>query len=426
MLVSQWKQSFENGQMDATLAALYPSPAPQKGRYLQLLDEFLALYGDLDADLFSVPGRTEISGNHTDHNKGKVLAASVDLDIIAVASKTDDRIIRVKSARYPEDVVDCDKLNPDTVRKGSSTAILQGMCEAFDRKGYAFGGFRACTTSSVVSGSGLSSSAAFEIMCGRILSEFYNGGSVPAMELAKAGKYAENVYFGKPCGLMDQAACACGGFLFIDFKDPESPVTEKIQWNPEQAGYAFFIVNTGGSHSDLTDDYAAVPKEMHACAALMGKKSLRECDEKEFLSRIGYMRGVIGDRAILRSLHFFEENKRVDAQKEALERKDTDAFLRLVTESGRSSFMFLQNVYAPKSPAEQGISLALALSEQYNAVCRVHGGGFAGTIQAYVPFEQADRYRAGLNAVFGEGAAMLLHIRPYGSAVLDPDGIREV
>ena len=425
MLITDWKNLFEQGRMDATLAALYPSPDNQKGRYLQILDEFLNLYGNLDALLFSVPGRTEISGNHTDHNNGMVLAASVDLDIIAVAAKSDDRIIRVKSARYPEDVIDCDRLNPDTVRKGSSTAIIQGMCEAFRKKGYAVGGFRACTTSSVLSGSGLSSSAAFEVMCGRILSELYNGGAVSPMELARAGQYAENVYFGKPCGLMDQAACACGGFLFIDFKDPANPVTEKIRWNPDQAGYAFFIVHTGGSHSDLTDDYAAVPKEMHECAALMGKKTLRECDEETFISRIGYLRGVIGDRAVLRALHYFEENKRVAAQKEALLKNDTESFLRLVTESGRSSFMFLQNVYSPSSPAEQGISLALALSEQHHAVCRVHGGGFAGTVQAYVPLEEAGRYREALDSVFGSGSAMMLHIRPFGASVLDADGVHE-
>ena len=425
MLTTQWMKLFESGSMDGTLSLLYPRPEGQRARYLQLLNDFLALYGDMETSVFSVPGRTEISGNHTDHNKGVVLAASVDLDIIAVAAKTDDDLIRVKSARYPEDVVDVTKLNPEKVRKGSSSAILSGVCEAFGKKGYRYGGFRACTTSNVLSGSGLSSSAAFEIMSGRILSEFYNRGSVPAMELAKAGKYAENVYFGKPCGLMDQAACAIGGFLFIDFLDSESPETEKIRWDPEKAGFAFCIVNTGGSHSDLTDDYAAVPKEMRDCAALMGKKVLRECDEEEFKKRIGYLRGVVGDRAILRALHFFEENKRVFAQKDALERGDTGAFLDLVSASGRSSFMYLQNVYSPKFPTEQGISLALALSDLFGAVCRVHGGGFAGTIQAYVPAEKADDYRAAIDAVFGEGSCMILHIRQYGAVILDQEGAHE-
>ena len=425
MRISQWKQCFTSGQMDAVLQAVYPAADGQKERYLRLMDDFLSLYGDLDALLFSVPGRTEISGNHTDHNRGMVLAASVDVDIIALAAKTDDRVIRVKSARYPEDVIDCDRLDPSAVRKGSSSAIIAGTCEAFGKKGYSFGGFRACTTSNVLSGSGLSSSAAFEVMCGRILSELYNGGAIPPMELAKAGKYAENVYFGKPCGLMDQAACACGGFLFIDFNDPDAPVTQKMQWDPEREGYAFCIVNTGGSHSDLTEDYAAVPKEMRNCAALMGKKVLRECDEADFLSRVSYLRGVIGDRAVLRAMHFFAENKRVSAQKAALEAGDTDTFLRLVTESGHSSFMFLQNVYSPQHPDEQGISLALALSERFHAVCRVHGGGFAGTIQAYVPASEAEAYREAIDGVFGKGACMMLHIRPLGAVVLDTEGAHE-
>ena len=425
MLTSEWKKVFASGEMDGTLSKLYPDPEGQSARYLRLIDEFLNLYGDMETDVFSVPGRTEISGNHTDHNRGTVLAASVDLDIIAIAAKTEDKTIRVKSARYPEDVVDISHLNPDEVRKGSSSAILSGICEAFQKKDFSYGGFRACTTSRVLSGSGLSSSAAFEIMAGLILSKFYNDGSIPPMELAKAGQYAENVYFGKPCGLMDQAACAIGGFLFIDFKNSDAPETRKIHWDPESAGYAFFIVNTGGSHSDLTDDYAAVPKEMRDCAALMGKKVLRECDESEFIKRIGYIREVAGDRAVLRALHFFEENKRVKKQTEALENGDTAEFLKLVSESGRSSFMYLQNVYSPKFPSEQGLSLALALSDLSGAVCRVHGGGFAGTIQAYVPSDEAETYRSAIDAAFGEGACMLLHIRQFGAATIDPEGVHE-
>ncbi|MBP5230907.1 MAG: galactokinase [Clostridia bacterium] len=425
MLTSQWKQRFASGAMNRTLNLLYPGEANPEARYLQILDEFLERYGDMETVLFSVPGRTEISGNHTDHNCGKVLAASVNLDIIAAAAKTDDGVIRVKSARYPEDVVDIRALNPDAVRKGSSRALLSGMCEAFEKAGLKSGGFRACTASSVLSGSGLSSSAAFEIMAGRILSYFHNGDAVKPMDLAKAGQYAENVYFGKPCGLMDQAACASGGFLFLDFKDPGSPVAEKLRFDPEEAGYAFCIVNTGGSHSDLTEDYAAVPKEMRDCAALMGKKTLRECEEDEFLKRIRALRAAAGDRAVLRAIHYFEENKRVERQKEALEAGDTEAFLRLVSESGRSSFEYLQNVYAPKAPEEQGISLALALSDLFGAVCRVHGGGFAGTIQAYVPLGRSEDYRAAMDAVFGQGACMILRIRPCGSVVLSEDGVKE-
>ncbi len=425
MLTSEIKVAVRNGAFDNTFVSLYNDTARPRARYTKLLDDFLALYGDRECILFSVPGRTEISGNHTDHNNGCVLAASVDIDIIAVASATDDFVVRLKSEGYPEDVIDCASPDPQKVRKGTSSALVAGICDAFAQKGYAYGGFVAVTTSDVLTGSGLSSSAAFEVMCARILSELYNGGKVPPMQLAMAGQYAENVYFGKPCGLMDQAACACGGFLFIDFADPKNPVTEKLSLDPEAFGYTFCIVNTGGSHVDLTDDYAAVPKEMHACAALMGKKVLRECNEDEFVSRIGYMRANVGDRAVLRALHYFAENKRVLAQRDALKKNDASAFFANVTESGRSSFEYLQNVYSNRNVAEQGISLALAISERFGAVCRVHGGGFAGTIQAYVPSAQAQSYRDAIGAIFGKNACMFLRIRPYGASAVSAEGVKE-
>lgn len=245
------------------------------------------------------------------------------------------------------------------------------------------------------------------------------------MELARFGQYAENVFFGKPCGLMDQAACACGGFLFIDFADPASPVTEKLSLDPEQEGYTFCIVNTGGNHVDLTDDYAAIPAEMRSVAALMGKSVLRECDEADFLARLPYIRANVGDRAVLRAIHFFEENARVLRQRAALKAGDCGQFLQLVTASGRSSAVHLQNLYSTKAPAEQGLSLALALSEKLGAVCRVHGGGFAGTIQAYIPSAQAEAYRQTLEAAFGKGACLFLRIRPFGAAAVLPDGVKE-
>ena len=425
MKISAILAAVENGGFDKTFESLYRDTVRPRARYGKLLADFLERYGDREGLLFSVPGRTEISGNHTDHNNGCVLAASVDIDIIAVAAKTEGMTVRIKSEGYPEDTVDCTSPDPKKVRKGSSSALVTGICDAFARKGYAFGGFDACTSSDVLTGSGLSSSAAFEVMCARIMSQLYNEGKVPPMELAMAGQYAENVYFGKPCGLMDQAACACGGFLYIDFEDPASPKTEKLSLDPEKSGYTFCIVNTGGNHVDLTDDYAAVPKEMHACAALMGKKVLRECDEAEFVSRISYMRANVGDRAILRALHYFGENKRVEAQRAALKGGDADSFFRLVTESGRSSFEFLQNVFTTRNVSEQGISLALALSERFGAVCRVHGGGFAGTIQAYVPTANVEAYREAINNVFGKNACMLLRIRPYGASVVDQSGVKE-
>lgn len=425
MLISAIRAALSGGAYDAVLGSLYRDPARAKKRYLTLTDEFLHRYGDRDGALFSVPGRTEISGNHTDHNQGCVLAASVDIDIIAVAARTDDQTIRVKSAGYPEDCVDCRVLDPARVRAGSSSAIIAGVCDAFGKNGYAYGGFVACTASDVLTGSGLSSSAAFEVMCGRILSELYNNGSVSPMELARFGQYAENVFFGKPCGLMDQAACACGGFLFIDFADPASPVTEKLSLDPEQEGYTFCIVNTGGNHVDLTDDYAAIPAEMRSVAALMGKSVLRECDEADFLARLPYIRANVGDRAVLRAIHFFEENARVLRQRAALKAGDCGQFLQLVTASGRSSAVHLQNLYSTKAPAEQGLSLALALSEKLGAVCRVHGGGFAGTIQAYIPSAQAEAYRQTLEAAFGKGACLFLRIRPFGAAAVLPDGVKE-
>lgn len=423
MLATELETAVSGGSLDNLFSTLYRDPARARKRWASLLQTFRAQYGDRDVILVSVPGRTEISGNHTDHNNGCVLAASVDIDIIAVAAKTDGSEIRVKSEGYPEDVIDCADLNPETAKKGTSAALIAGICDAFRREGLAYGGFVACTTSEVLPGSGLSSSAAFEVLCAKILSALYNGDTVPAMQLAQAGQYAENVFFGKPCGLMDQAACACGGFLYIDFGDPAHPVTEKLTFDPEREGYTFCIVNTGGSHVDLTDDYASIPAEMHRVAAFLGKRVLRECEETAFVSRLSAARSAVGDRAVLRALHFFSENRRVERQRKALKAGDSAEFFRLVTESGKSSFTYLQNVYSPRNPAEQGISLALAVSERYGAVCRVHGGGFAGTIQAYVPTELVHAYREAIDGVFGASACMLLRIRPVGAVTLTPGDI---
>lgn len=418
MLASQLESAVEQGAFDAVFSTLYRDTARAKARWTALLQTFLAKFGDREAVLVSVPGRTEISGNHTDHNNGCVLAASVDVDVIAVAARTENGEIRVKSEGHAEDILNCADLDPAKAKKGSSSALLSGICDAFRREGLAYGGFIACTTSEVLTGSGLSSSAAFEVLCGKILSVLYNGDTVPAMKLAQAGQYAENVFFGKPCGLMDQAACACGGFLYIDFADPSNPVTEQLSFDPEKEGYTFCIVNTGGTHADLTADYAAIPAEMRSVAKFLGKQVLRECDEAEFVSRLADARSAVGDRAVLRALHFFAENRRVEKQRKALKAGNGEEFFRLVTASGLSSFRFLQNVYAPHNPAEQGISLALAVSERFGAVCRVHGGGFAGTVQAYVPTEQANAYREAIDGIFGDGACMLLRVRPVGATVL--------
>lgn len=426
MFVSELISKTEDGSFDISLGSLYPLKdiAERRSRIVALASNFRELYGEQEVVLFSVPGRTELSGNHTDHNNGKVLAASVDIDIIAVAAKLSGNTVRMKSVGYREDVVDISSPNPDSVRKGSSSAIIAGIADYFRKNGYNVGGFAAYTTSEVMTGSGLSSSAAFEVMCARILSEFYNGGSIPAMELAKAGRYSENEFFGKPCGLMDQAACASGGCLWMDFEDSADPKTEKIDFDLGKYGYSLCIVNTGGNHADLTEDYASVPSEMRSVAALMGKKTLRSCDEDDFMGRISYIRSNVGDRAVLRAMHFFAENKRVERQKKALLEGDIQSYLALVKESGNSSFKFLQNVYTNKNVAEQGLSLALAVTERFGAVCRVHGGGFAGTVQAYIPSDRVADYKAAIEAVFGEDSCRTYLIRPYGAAAIYEDKIK--
>ena len=423
MNTSQMKKYIAEGGIDKTLVHIYGEATVdmQKARYSAAIDEFASIYGaDREITLYSVAGRSELSGNHTDHNHGCVVAASIDLDIIAVASKRDDSVIAIKSEGFPEDVVDFSAYNaPIESKFGSSESIIAGMVQGFLKDGYAVGGFDAYTTSNVLKGSGLSSSAAFEDMIGNILNYMYNDGKVDNVEIAKLAQYSENVFFGKPCGLMDQVACAVGGIVAIDFADPKAPVINKVDFDISAAGYNLCIVNTGGNHADLTDDYASVPAEMKSVAAYFGKSVLREVDEAEFYANISALRESVGDRAILRALHFFGENKRVAAQKAALDSGDLDAYFAQVIASGKSSFCYLQNVYTTKNLKEQGLSLALCLAEGYladkRAAYRVHGGGFAGTIQAYVPMADVDGFRALMDGVFGEGKCIVLRIRPEGA-----------
>ena len=415
--------AIRGGAADEALVRLYGAEAldAQKARYVSAVEAFCALYGtDRDLGIYSVAGRSELSGNHTDHNHGCVIAASVDLDIIAVAAKREDSIIRVHSEGFPEDVVDISAYTePDTGKYATSASIIAGMSRAFTDKGLAVGGFDAYTTSSVLKGSGLSSSAAFEDMIGNILNHMYNGGKVDNVEISKYAQYAENVFFGKPCGLMDQVACAMGGIVTIDFADPAAPVIERLDVDMSALGYKLCIVNTGGNHADLTDDYASVPRDMKSAAAALGAEVLRETDEEKLIAEIPALREKLGDRAILRSLHFFEENKRVSAQVKALRAGDIDGFFAGVLASGRSSFCYLQNVYTDKNPTEQGLSLALCLADIYlgsrRGAWRVHGGGFAGTIQAFVHNDDADGFRALMDSAFGEGKCMVLRIRPEGA-----------
>ena len=427
--------ALDAGELDATLTALGSAggaPA-QRERIKALCSTFADLYGaDREVILCTVSGRSELSGNHTDHNHGCVIAASVSLDILAVASPRNDGVIRLKSEGFPEDTVilaDCKE--PDPAKLGTSSALIAGVCVGLENQGYTVGGFDACTVSDVFKGSGLSSSAAFEDMVGTIQSHLYNSGRVDEVEIAKISQFSENKFFGKPCGLMDQVACAVGGVVAIDFADPATPVIEALPFDLTAAGYHLCIVNTGGNHADLTDDYAAVPTEMKAVAAHFGKDVLREVDEAAMISAIPVLREAVGDRAILRALHFLSENRRVASQKAALEAaiaasdvatrdRAVDKFFEGVLASGRSSFCYLQNVYTTKNVSEQGLSLALCLCEQIlggrRAAYRVHGGGFAGTVQAFVPADLVETFTATMDAAFGEGATSDLMIRPVGAA----------
>ena len=419
------RDTIASGGIDSALHASLAVPESripaERERYTAALAAFADLYGtEGEMSLYSVGGRSEISGNHTDHNHGRVIAASVNLDILAFARPTGDGVVSVKSAGFPEDVVAPAAIaEPDESLYFTSAAIIAGMQRAFLDAGYKVGGFQAYTTSNVLKGSGVSSSAAFEVMIGNILNHLYNDGRVSNVEIAKMAQFAENRYFGKPCGLMDQTACAVGGFITIDFADPAAPVIEKLDFDLTAAGYSLCIVNTGGNHADLNADYASVPAEMKAVAHALGVSVLRETTEDAVIADIRRLRAECGDRAVMRALHFFRENRRVAAQVEALRRGDLDAFKAGVTASGNSSFKYLQNVYTNQNVAEQGLSLALCLTEEFlegtGAVSRVHGGGFAGTIQAFVPVDKTAEYAAKMDAVFGEHACHVLSVRPSGA-----------
>lgn len=422
------KKSVLHGELDPTFISecgiSAEGLAAHRERVARAIERFEAHYGkDRDVSLYSVGGRSEISGNHTDHNHGRVIAASINLDIIAVAAKRDDGVIAVKSEGFPEDVV-LPEANeaPDKSKFFTSASIIAGMERALLRKGYEVGGFDAYTTSNVLKGSGLSSSAAFEVMIGNILNHLYNEGKVTSVEIAKMAKFAENKFFGKPCGLMDQTACAVGGFITIDFNDPSVPKIKKMDFDLTEAGYALCIVNTGGNHADLNEDYASVPGEMRAVAAEFGQKVLRGLTVAQIIEKVPELREKFGDRAIMRAIHFIAENERVSWQVTALKEGDLPRFFEGVMESGRSSFEYLQNVYTSKNIREQGLSLALCLTEQFlagkNGAWRVHGGGFAGTIQAFVPLKYAKDYSEYMDSIFGAGSCYTLSVRRGGAVKL--------
>lgn len=421
MNVNELIAAINDGTYDENLKAVYVTDKAveeQKPRYVETLNDFGELFGyDREVNIMSAPGRTEVCGNHTDHNNGKVLAASINLDAIAVVSKNDDNIIRVKSKGHKMDIVDLDDLVPNEANFGSSTTLVQGVAATIKNLGYTVAGFDACTTSDVMGGSGLSSSAAFEVLLGTILSYMFNDGKISPVEIAKVAQYSENVFFGKPCGLLDQMASSVGTFVTIDFKSTKDPVIKKIDFDFSKSGHSLCIVDTHGNHSDLTDDYAAVRAEMESVAQALGKNVLREVSYEEFFAALPELTGRVNDRAILRAIHFFNENKRVEKAVECLENNDFEGFKQVIIDSGRSSFMLNQNVYTPKNPTEQKLSLALAISKELldgKGAWRVHGGGFAGTIQAFVPNDMLDEYKKTIEGVFGEGSCHVLIIRPVG------------
>ena len=397
----------------------------QSERYKSLSENFRKFFNDDSNELayFSAPGRTEVGGNHTDHQHGRVLAAAVNLDIISAAVKRDDGIITLKSHEYSKvDIIDTSVLEPQEAEHEKSASLIRGICARCVQLGYKVGGFNAYTTSNVLKGSGLSSSAAFEILVVTMISHFYNNGEIDAVTAAQIAQYAENVYFGKPSGLMDQTASSVGGFTAIDFNDPSKPVLEKIDFDLKKYGYNLCIVDTKGSHADLTGEYAAIPFEMKRIAGHYGKSVLRDVDESVFLKDIAVLRKEYGDRAVLRAMHFFDDNRTAADEAEALKRGNFELFKELVIRSGRSSLMKLQNVFASSAPQEQGLTLALAVTEKIldgKGAYRVHGGGFAGTIQAYVPDELLTAYKSEIEAIYGEGACYVLSIRnPGGTKVL--------
>lgn len=408
----------------AALARLYgggPSAvATQRARYRQLVAEFARLFpAQREVELFSAPGRTEVGGNHTDHNGGRVLAAAVDLDAIAAVAPNDDGVIRLHSAGYPPSTVHLTSLDPVAAERYTSAALIRGVAARLQALGFRVGGFDACLTSNVLHGSGLSSSASFEVLVVTILNHLYNQGRIEPVLAAQIAQYAENNYFGKPCGLMDQTASAVGGFVTIDFQDQSRPIVRQVDFDLAASGYTLVIVDTGGSHADLHEDYAAVEREMKEVARALGGRVLRDISREQLLESLPDLRTRLSDRAILRALHFLADDRRVVEQVEALERSDLPRFLELVIESGRSSWMLLQNCYSCQAVEEQGIPIALTLSESVlrgRGAWRVHGGGFAGTIQAFVPAELRAEYLQRLRGALGQESCHELRVRPVGAA----------
>ena len=417
-----------NGGNNPLFQELYGNDAEvlkeQASRYASLMSDFEKTYGGDDVQLFSSPGRTEIGGNHTDHNHGRVLAGAVDLDNIAVAAANESSVIRIKSEGYPEFQVDISELVIDESNFYTSNSLVKGICAKMKDNGYEIGGFDACIEGRVPKGSGLSSSASFEVLIGTIINELFNDGKMSGVENAIIGQWAENNYFGKPCGLMDQTACSVGGLITIDFKDPANPIVKEVDFDFVSTGFSLVITEVGGGHDDAASqaEYASLPTEMKSVAAELGANVLREVTLEQIVEKIPAIRKKTGDRAILRAYHFQGDNQRVVDQVAALENNNFQSFLKMVIESGYSSYMYNQNIFDVVHKDEQVVSLALALSEMVlkgSGAWRVHGGGFGGTIQAFVPQNKLAEYIKTLEHVYGEGSCHNLFIRSKGSVKVD-------
>ena len=383
---------------------------------------FAAAFGGAAERYFSAPGRTEVSGNHTDHQRGRVLAGAVNLDTVAAVRANGTNVIRVQSKGYPLCQVRLDALEPVADEINSTPALIRGVAARFAQLGCKVEGFDAYCESTVLPGSGLSSSAAFEVLIGTIINHLFFGGRVSQPEIAQIGQYAENVFFGKPCGLMDQTASAVGGLVTIDFADKERPDIRPVHLDFSTTGHALCIIDSRADHADLTDEYAAIPGELKALCAFFGKEVITEIPEEEFYAAIPALREKYPDRAIMRAIHEYNENRRVPQQVACLEKGDFDGFLRLAKESGYSSWMYLQNVVPAGYVKQQAMAVALGLCEHYlqgRGAYRVHGGGFAGTVQAFVPFDLLESFRAGIDAALGEGACHVLSIRPQGGVEME-------
>lgn len=415
------RESLEQGSLDQKIKEIYVDEQRvpyNRERYIRAIDRFTELFpSEKEIEIYSAPGRSEVCGNHTDHQNGMVLATSINLDAIAIVAKAEEPVIRLVSGDFPMEEVDVADLSMKEEEQSTTTALIRGVAAGMKERGHKVGGFTAYITSDVLMGAGMSSSAAFESLIGTILSGLYNDMKVSSIEIAQIGQYAENIYFGKPCGLMDQMACSVGGMIFIDFKEKEHPEVRQVHTDFEKAGLSLCIVDTKGSHADLTPDYAAVPAEMNQVAQALGREHLREVPRETFFKELPKLWKETSGRAVLRAIHFYEEEDRVLRGVKSLEESDYPGFLSVIKASGDSSAKYLQNIYSPKDVDSQNVTVALAVSESIlgeNGVCRVHGGGFAGTIQAFVKNEAVAAYKEQIEAIYGDDSCHVLKVRLQG------------